>query len=333
VGDANNCSPSLDLSGMPFDLHLLMQIVSCLGLRARKMRRGLCSAAVVLVLPLVAQGAERSEQSGRAGVSRTRETQGWLVQETSSFRVVCRTHAAYADRLPQACEALRRQLQTTWFGESTDEWSPHCEIVVHPKVAGYVKQLGPGSEQSSGCATIDIEKGHVVRRRIDLRADADDWMISALPHEMTHVILADKFATKQIPRWADEGMAILSEPQARQAVRRSAMQRATVRAPRYAAGELLALREYPTGDRRDAFYGQSASLVAYLIERESPAKFIEFLQLGQERGFESALTEIYQIRSLADLDARWRPQLLDRGQSAELFAARIAKITAGQQID
>jgi hypothetical protein len=291
------------------------------------------SAAVVLVLPLVAQGAEQTDQSGKACVTRTYETKGWFVQETASFRVICRTNAADAGRLPQACEALRRQLQTTWFGAVTDEWSPRCEIVVHPAVAGYVKQLGPGSEQSSGCATIDIEKGLVVRRRIDLRVDADDWLVSALPHEMTHVILADKFATKQIPRWADEGMAILSEPEARQAMRRSAMQRALTRVPRYAAGELLALREYPTGVRRDAFYGQCPSLVAFLLERESPAKFIEFLQLGQKQGFESALTDVYQIRSVADLDARWHPQLLDRGQSVELFAARIAKITAGQQID
>ena len=158
-------------------------------------------------------------------------------------------------------------------------------------------------------------------------------MISALPHELTHVVLADRFATRQIPRWADEGMAILSEPAAKQAIRRSAMQRALTRAPRYAAGELVSLAEYPSSDRRDAFYGQSASLVAYLIERESPARFLEFLQLGQKQGFEQALTEIYKFRSLGELDAHWRPQLIERGQSAELFAARIAKITAGQQID
>ena len=85
--------------------------------------------------------------------------------------------------------------------------------------------------------------------------------------------------------------------------------------------------------RRGAFYGQSASLVAYLIERDSPARFLEFLQLGQKQGFERALTDVYRIRSLAELDARWRPQLLDRGQSAELFASRIARITTGKQID
>jgi len=294
---------------------------------------------LVFAAALIPVGARAADELAARTSTRTdevrksSETNGWLIQETASFRVVCRRTAADAARLPQACEAFRRQLQETWLGDVTADWSPRCEIVVHPTTAGYIKQLGAGSEQSSGCSTIDIEQGRVVRRRIDLRADAEDWMISALPHELTHVILADKFATKQIPRWADEGVAILSEPASRQAIRRSAMQRALARAPRYAATELLALRDYPTGDRRDAFYGQSASLVAYLIERESPAKFIEFLQLGQKRGFDAALTEVYEIRSLADLDARWRPQLLDRGQSAELFAARIARITAGRQID
>jgi hypothetical protein len=111
------------------------------------------------------------------------------------------------------------------------------------------------------------------------------------------------------------------------------MQRALSRTSHYGSAELMAIRDYPLGDRRDAFYGQSASLVAYLIERDSPARFLEFLQLGQKQGFERALSDVYAIRSLADLDARWRPQLLDRGQSAELFSGRIARITRGSQID
>lgn len=299
-------------------------------------RSSLWLVPVLLCCVATAKAAERAAPTSRAAageVTRTYETQGWLVQESASFRVFCRTDFRDAKRLPAACEALRRQLQETWLGESGSDWSPRCDIVLHAGVAGYVRELGPGSQQSSGCATIDIEKGRVVKRRVDLRADADDWMSTSLPHELTHVVLADRFADRQIPRWADEGMAILSEPVTRQAVRRSAMQRALTRAPRYAAGDLLALRDYPAGDRRDMFYGQSASLVAYLIERDSPAEFLEFLQIGQRQGFERALTDVYGIRTTADLDARWRPQLLDQGQSAELFAARIAKITAGQQID
>ena len=301
------------------------------------MLRNFLLASACIWVPIASIHGEEKPSSARAEsfgtATKAYQSQGWLVQESDTFRVFCLPNLAEAQRLPEACEALRRQLQETWFGAAAHDWSPRCDIVVHPTVAGYVRELGAGSRQSSGCATVDVERGQVVKRRIDLRADADDWLISALPHELTHVILAEKFADKQIPRWADEGMAILTEPVTRQAIRRAAMQRAVTRTTRYGAEELMSIREYPQGDRRDAFYGQSASLVAYLIERDSPARFLEFLQLGQKQGFERALTDVYRIRSLAELDARWRPQLLDRGQSAELFASRIARITTGKQID
>lgn len=295
----------------------------------------LASASILLLIAPAycaeEPGSARAEPSGI--VTKEYQSNGWLVQESDTFRVFCLPKLAEAKRLPEACEALRRQLQETWFGDAANDWSPRCDIIVHPTVAGYVRELGAGSRNSSGCATVDVERGQVVKRRIDLRADADDWLISALPHELTHVILAEKFADKQIPRWADEGMAILTEPVIRQTIRRTAMQRAVTRTPPYGAAELMSIREYPQGARRDAFYGQSASLVAYLIERDSPARFLEFLQLGQKLGIERALTDVYGIRSLAELDTRWRPQLLDRGQSAELFASRIARITGGGQID
>ena len=173
----------------------------------------------------------------------------------------------------------------------------------------------------------------MTRRRIDLRGDAADWLDCALPHELTHVIMAERFTRVRIPRWADEGLAILAEPQHKQERRRTALKRALDTARPWTAAELTALSDYPAAGSRDAFYGQSASLVAYLIERDSPEKFLEFVELGQKQGFERALTEIYALRSLTELDSRWRPQLLDRGQSAELFAARISRITAGRYLD
>jgi hypothetical protein len=224
-------------------------------------------------------------------------------------------------------------LQETWFGSATEEWSPRCDIVVHPTVNEYVRELGPASRQSSGCASVDIQHGKVAKRRIDLRADADDWMNSALPHELTHVILAEKFTSKQIPRWADEGMAILTEPVGRQTERRQSMQNALARSVRLTAGELMSVANYPTAERRDAFYGESASLVAFLIERDSPARFLEFLQMSQNRGVDQALAEVYGIRSSSELDIQWRPRLLNRGSSAELLASRVARITAGRQLD
>lgn len=299
------------------------------------MRQFILQIACLLVVtsPVYAEGPSLPPAILGAPALKVYQSRGWLVQETPSFRVFCLPKLAEAKRLPEACEALRRQLSETWLGAGDSAWSPRCDIVVHSGLAGYVRELGSESRNSSGCATIDIDRGKVIKRRIDLRADAEDWLTTALPHEMTHVALAARFSERQIPRWADEGIAILAEPAARQAIRRTAMQKALARTPRFAAAELLSLRDYPASDRRDAFYGQSASLVAYLIERDSPAKFLDFLQAGQRHGYDRALAEAYQIESAAELDARWRPQLLDHGPSAELFASRISKITAGQQID
>ena len=40
--------------------------------------------------------------------------------------------------------------------------------------------------------------------------------MTALPHELTHLILADRFSPRQVPRWSDEGMAVLADPAEKQ---------------------------------------------------------------------------------------------------------------------
>ena len=39
--------------------------------------------------------------------------------------------------------------------------------------------------------------------------------IGVLPHEATHVVFAGRFGDRMLPHWADEGMAVLSEPRER----------------------------------------------------------------------------------------------------------------------
>jgi hypothetical protein len=265
-------------------------------------------------------------------VTRSSIRSGWLIQETESFEVYSLPDLDGARKIPEICERLKRQLQETWFGAATGPWSPRCVIVVHPTVAGYVRELGGESRSSSGCASLDFERGVVSKRRIDLRADAADWLSTALPHELVHVVLAPQFAGGKLPRWADEGMAILSEPLERQAVRRQALQRGLARERGYRAGELMSLANYPAEARRDLFYGQSAALVAFLVEQETPTTFLEFLKTSETSGFERALQQHYKIASLAALDARWGGQVLEPKESAELLARRVARITAGSRL-
>jgi hypothetical protein len=279
--------------------------------------------------------------AGERGTPASSQTQGaanrpagrWLVQETANFRIWTPATFKDAAKLPAACEQLRRHLCETWLDGAGDDWSPKCDVIVHSTVTGYVHALGPGSEQSSGCATIEIEPGQVTKRRIDLRCDAADCFDCSLPHELTHVVVAERFTQTRLPRWADEGMAILAEPLAKQQRRRAALERSLARVRPFSAAELTGLADYPAAQRRDAFYGQSASLVAYLIERESPAKFLEFVELSTRETAEKALSKVYGVATLRELDSHWRARLLTPGHSAELLAKNVGRITALGNID
>jgi len=292
----------------------------------------------VLLFPLI--DSARSEESPAPSastetpvVTRRSETRGWLIQETHNFRICTKPGLAVAPKLPAACENLRSHLGETWFGEPGSTWQVACDIVVHETTASYVAALGPGSEQSSGCASFEIDAGKIVRRRIDLRATAADWFDSSLPHELTHVVLAERFTRNRIPRWADEGMAILVEPAEKQRRRRDALQRGLADKKGFTARELTGLIDYPAADRREAFYGQSASLVSFLMERDSPEKFLEFLELAATGNRVAALKKVYGFSDWQAVEAAWHPRLMLQGESAELLAQRAGRITASRAIE
>jgi hypothetical protein len=253
----------------------------------------------------------------------------WEVRETANFRIFSLPGHEGAQRLPEVCEALRNDLQGTWFGTSTGgAWTPKCDVMVQPNTADYRRILGPASAGSSGCTSLDLDAGRVTKRRIDLRGDAEDWMTAALPHELTHVVVADRFSKRQLPRWADEGMAILAEPEFKQNRRAQELEKAIERNVLFTGGELVTTGDYPAAARRDAFYGQSASLVGFLIERDSPEKFLQFVELAMETSYDKALADVYGITSTSQLETMWRPRLRIREQTPVLMAERLTRIIA-----
>ncbi len=57
---------------------------------------------------------------------------------------------------------------------------------------------------------MQLKSGVIANRRIDLLVDKQGALTS-LPHELTHVVLADCFAGRQPPLWLDEGVAMLAD--------------------------------------------------------------------------------------------------------------------------
>lgn len=279
-------------------------------------------AFVFVALRLTPGVAAEPQTAGRGNVSsilRTKAIGRWDLVETRNFRIYTTAGSSAAAGLAADCERLRTQLQEAWCDGARAAWNPKCDIVVHATVAEYVRQLGPGSEHSSGCASLDKNSGRIVRRRIDLRSDAADWRTASLPHELTHVVVADQFPVQQIPRWADEGMAILAEPPSKRRRRYAALQTALQRGHLLRPDEVLTLTAYPGAGRIDAFYGESALLVAELAARKSPAQFVRFVQRAMEVGHARALAECYGIASVAQLEPLWRSQLESLDEPIDFF--------------
>lgn len=232
---------------------------------------------------------------------------GWNVIETANFRFCSRGPLALSAKSLRAAEDLRDRLLVKWSGKpsDSDSWRPKCDIILHGTAAAYLRSV-PGGDQTVGSSLIDVENEAVVGRRIDIRADRPGWFEAALAHELTHMVLADLFPGSRVPAWADEGMAVLADPAAKQDGHLRDLWVAHSQRTSFRLVELLALEGYPQPERHAAFYGQSASLVQYLVERGSPEQFVRFVRSGAAVGYEQALRDTYRIDGVADLEHRWR---------------------------
>jgi hypothetical protein len=209
---------------------------------------------------------------------------------------------------------------------------PQCDVVVHPHVAEYVQALGPGSEQTSGCATIQFDQGRVVARRIDFRADVADWKTETLPHELMHLVLADRFCGTRISPWADEGIAMLSESPAKLKQRLNDLRLVAADRSIYTARELIDVNSSPEPAFRAAFYGQSLALVSLFLDWGSREQLLQFVEASRLKGSNAALRQVYGDQKAAALERRFRAYLLTDGPltwSQQNFVAAAIRTRAG----
>ncbi len=229
---------------------------------------------------------------------------------SKNFEVQSFASGPEALKVIELCESLRAELARVWGGgEVPSNWTPRCSIAVHPTRASYLSVVGPDGGQTSGCSLIQLDADTVVGRRIDLLVETSG-AFHALPHELTHVVLADRFRGRQPPHWLDEGIAMLADTDEKQSLHdrdcRAALQGGTA----FSVGEILHLQQFSSPDQMPAFYGQSLSLVRMLSERDNPEKLIPFALEAQSSGFESALKRHYSINSIGDLQRAWQKYAL-----------------------
>ncbi|MEY4787906.1 MAG: hypothetical protein RLZ61_124, partial [Planctomycetota bacterium] len=225
----------------------------------------------------------------------------WYLAETKNFRVWHHLNQADATQVAKSSEACRVEAAMKWFGAVGNDWTPICEIYLHPTAQEYSKSTG-APVASPGHTTLKTEGVRVLSRRIDLHTDEANMMTGVLPHETTHVVLAGRMGDQPVPRWADEGMAVLSEPKNR-------IQKHLDNLPKHArentlfhVSRLMQMADYPEPKLVGPFYAQSVSLVDYLTRLKGPQAFSEFMKDGLKNGYESALSRHYGIQSYNDLN-------------------------------
>ena len=208
---------------------------------------------------------------------------------------------AVARHCEQVCAKLREQV----FALDNDvRWQPKCKVVLHGSRGDYLRAVGKNAAQTVGSSVISISSGRVTQRRIDLLVEDSKQGLSALPHELVHVLFVDVFPTTAPPKWVEEGLALSMDTPDKRARHGRDLDAALRTRTTLPLKRLLADVEYPAATQRAAFYAQSLSLVEYLSGQASPREFLEFARLSTTHGSEHALAEVYQLDA-DQLERNW----------------------------
>jgi hypothetical protein len=192
-----------------------------------------------------------------------------------------------------------------WFAnEPMEQWTPACEIYLYPTAHEYSQSTGVGA-QSPGHTKVVPDNGRIVSRSVCLRVDDPNMKHAVLPHEITHVVLAGRFGNHSLPRWADEGMAVLTEPRSKQDSHLVNLSQSRRNRRGFGCAQLLTMGDYPGGGQMLDFYAHSVGVCRLLVEKGGTEKLVQFLRQSLQSGnYEVALREVYGI-DFASLEAEF----------------------------
>jgi hypothetical protein len=196
-----------------------------------------------------------------------------------------------AQVVADAAEYQRKKQALRWLDHELPPWKEPMPVKV--TITG---------NQSNSYTSFKFEGDQVQSTGIHLEGPLDHILATTLPHEMTHTVLAYHFRTS-IPRWADEGAAMLSEDAESQIQHVQALQRLLKDKATYPLKRLFSFRDYPKNVL--ALHAQGHSVTNFLVERKDRATFLSFLKQGMNEDWDKALQRHYNIASVEELEKAW----------------------------
>jgi hypothetical protein len=224
---------------------------------------------------------------------------------TQNFTVEAPT-PQLAQQVGQAAEYYRKEKAILWTGREMAPWPEPCPLRVTVTMGG-----------SGGATSFAFDRGQVLGQHMHIEGTPERLLASVLPHEVTHTVFAHYFRCP-LPRWADEGGAVLSEDDIERN-RHDLLVRQILNTPGRAIPlrRLFALHEYP-GDVM-ALYAEGYSVSNFLVGSSNRATFLGFVGHGMQYGWDSAARTYYHYNSVEELEQAWLTQLRNtRRQPTEM---------------
>lgn len=201
-----------------------------------------------------------------------------------------------AEQVGQWAEHYRKEKALLWLGREMPQWAEPCPLAVRPAAAG-----------AGGATQFWFDRGRVVGQRMAVEGEPGQLIRSVLPHEITHTVFAHHFG-RPLPRWADEGAAVLSEDE-RERARSEQQCRDVLGTPGRAIplSRLFQLTEYPSDVT--ALYAEGYSVTNYLVGLKDRPTFLAFVAAGMQQGWDRAAQSHYGFGGVGDLEQRWLQSL------------------------
>jgi hypothetical protein len=233
------------------------------------------------------------------------KSNGWKALESNRFRIHYSGPVEAVTPLVTFCEETCESLRSRWIADRRDTWSCKCDIFLYPTPRLF-ERGARAPAQMWGVADLEIGQGRVWKRRLHLRADDPTKLTPVLTHEMTHVVLAD------------EGIAVYSEPPARQQRMLGFLKDEAAQKRLLPLKQVTSMTNGPQNEREsELFYGESGAVIEFLVTRHklTEPQVLAFVGLCGDTGWERAIAKTLPNMTAAKFEAEWREWLTNREEN------------------
>ncbi len=213
--------------------------------------------------------------------------------QTPNFTVEAPTQQM-AQQVAQYAEHYRKEKALQWIGQEMAQWGQPLPVQVTVTMGG-----------AGGATSFVYDQGRILRQEMHIEGSYERLLNSVLPHEVTHTVFA-YYYRQPMPRWADEGGAVLSEDDIERN-RHDQLVRQIINTPgrKIPLRRLFNLKDYP-GDVM-VLYAEGYSVSNFLVSQSNRQTFLAFVYHGMrsDYGWDKAVQTYYRLASVEKLEEAW----------------------------